>query len=76
MPFQNLEEIKKANRQITDGKSTIWNARLDALAKTGDVKGFLDHLGTVASNGNCTCNCGARLGFDEVINPAATTIKK
>ncbi len=76
MPFQNLDEIKKANRQITDGKTTIWNARLDALSKTGDIKGFLDHLGTVASNGNCTCNCGARYGFDEAINPVSNPVIK
>lgn len=76
MPFKNLAKIKAAAEQITEGQAIIWNARLDALVKTSDIKGFLDQLDVVADNGNCTCNCGTPGSLTDVINPATQPVNR
>jgi len=76
MPFKNLAKIKIAAQQINEGQAVIWNARLDALAKTGDIKGFLDLLDVAADNGNCTCNCGTPGSLTDIINPASYPVNR
>jgi hypothetical protein len=62
--IDKVEEIKKAKSQIVQGSLTIWNARLDALQRSGDLYGALEQLITPAEAGifdNCDCNhkCGS-----------------
>ncbi len=70
----NLEEVKKAKAQIIEGSLTLWNTRLEALQKTGNIKDLLQHLGSpVEWSDNCGCNvqCGSLQGSldQEVVNP-------
>ncbi len=66
--IENIDEIKKAKAQIVEGSLTIWNARLDALARTGDVKGALAQLRMPAETGdNCDCQCGAMVRPEDLV---------
>ncbi len=65
--IEKIEEVKKAKAQIVEGSLTIWNARLDALQRVGDIRGALEHLVSPIERGifdNCGCNspCGRGLG--------------
>lgn len=65
--IEKIDDIKKAKAQIVEGSLTIWNARLDVLQRSGDIKGALEQMVSpiekVADQGNCGgCNCGAALG--------------
>ena len=58
-----VERVVSAKKGIVEGSTEIWNARLDLLRTSGDLRGLLDHLISpiepVADNGNCAgCNCG------------------
>lgn len=64
MTFENLEEIKKAKSKIVEGALTIWNARLEALVRAGDIRAALNQMISPVEYGdNCDCNgsCGAEL---------------
>ena len=63
--IEKIEEIKKAKAQIVEGSLTIWNARLEALERMGDITRALDQMISPAEAGffdNCGCNspCGAQ----------------
>ncbi len=65
--IEKIEDIKKAKAQIVEGSLTIWNARLDAFQRTGDIKSTLEQMVSPAEAGffdNCGCNspCGSSLG--------------
>lgn len=61
----DLEEIKKAKTQITEGSLTVWNARLDAFVRSGDTRSAIDQLIAPAEHGdNCDCGCGADMFRD------------
>ncbi len=63
MNEEQLKQIVDAKRQILEGATEIWNARLEILRQAGDYKGMLDHLDTPVEqvadgwgcNGNCDC---------------------
>jgi hypothetical protein len=68
--FDKIEEIKKAKSQIVEGSLTIWNARLDALNRAGDMKGALDQLVSPIEAGifdNCGCNSPCGAGLDRIL---------
>lgn len=53
----NLEEVKKDKVQIIESSFTLWNTRLEALKKAGNMKDLIQHLGTpVEWSDNCECN--------------------
>ena len=59
--MEQLDEVKKAKAQIVEGSLTIWNARLDAMVKSGDLKRAIDEMLTPierAEGDNCDCQCG------------------
>jgi hypothetical protein len=71
-----LEKIKKAKKAIVDNSLTIWNARLEALAKSGDMKAAIDHMLTPGEAGffdNCDCHCTPTEGSEPLGRP---TLKK
>ena len=62
MDQDTLEKVKAAKKQIVDGSLTIWNARLEAYAKTGDLTSALAELKNpieVADNSGCNQNCAS-----------------
>ncbi len=68
--FEKIEEIRKAKNQIVDGSLTIWNSRLDALIKAGDIRGAIDHIGSpVERSDNCGCGNNCRCAAADT-NPA------
>lgn len=70
-----FSEVKAAKAKILEGQLTIWNARLDALNRTGDAKAVIDHMKSAAEGGdNCGCNsaCGAPLNPGELARNVTT----
>lgn len=68
--FEKIEEIKKAKSQIIEGSLTIWNARLDALSRAGDIKGALNQLVSPIEAGifdNCGCNSPCSAGLESFL---------
>ncbi|WP_105415246.1 hypothetical protein [Neorhizobium sp. T25_27] len=60
-----MVSIVEAQQQVFAGKLTIWNARLEAMLASGDVRGAIEHLGTAVTDANnCGCNngCGGVVG--------------
>ena len=58
-----LDRARTAKRQVVEGSTELWNARLELLSRTSDVRAILDHLRSpieaVADNANCgNCACG------------------
>jgi len=80
--IEKIDDVVKAKAQVVQGSLVIWNARLQALEKSGDIKGVLEHLISPAEAGffdNCGCNspCGAGLDPREMlVNPAIRTKAK
>lgn len=77
--LENLEEVKKAKAQIMEGALTIWNTRLEALQKTGNLQVLLQHLGSpVEWSDNCGCNvqCESFYGSldQQSVNPAVKKV--
>ena len=66
--LKNIEEVKKAKKQVVDGSLTIWNARLDAFVQAGDLKSTLDQLITSCDGDNCDCQCGAAMLPYEILS--------
>lgn len=71
---ESVKTIQAAQKQVLDGKLTIWNTRLDALVSAGDVRGALDQLvspvADVADNCGCNVQCGAMTNpMDAITNP-------
>ena len=63
-----LKEVQGAKKQIVEGSLIIWNARLESLVQSGDLKGALQHLHSPVEFGdNCGCNsgCGSDVLFRE-----------
>ena len=73
-------ELKAAKAKILEGQLTFWNARLDALNRTGDLKAVIDHMKSPAEGGdNCGCNsaCGVPVSPGELaVNLARTATTK
>jgi hypothetical protein len=58
--IENVDEVKKAKRQIVEGQLVIWNTRLDVLKRTGMLSDLLEHLGSPIEhvvNINCAVGC-------------------
>lgn len=58
----SMEDLAKAQNQKFEGGLALWNARLEALVDSGDIRGAIDQLSTsVMDANNCGCNngCGA-----------------
>jgi hypothetical protein len=55
----------KAKRAVTDGRTALWNMRLEALVQSGSLRDALDFAGRAVEDtiNNCGCNvqCGAAL---------------
>ena len=66
--IKNVEEVKKAKKQVLDGALTIWNTRLDAFIQAGDLRGALDQLITSCDGDNCDCQCGSALLPHEILS--------
>lgn len=68
--FEKIEEIKKAKSQIVEGSLTIWNARLEALERAGNIKGALDQMISPVEVGifdNCGCNSPCGSGLENIL---------
>lgn len=80
--LENIEEVKKAKEKIVEGSLTIWNARLDALIRAGDVRGVLVHMTSPVEWGdNCDCqgNCNCAepgMLIDQPLKRPATKAKQ
>ena len=77
--IEKLDEIKKAKAQIVEGSLTIWNARLEALERVGDIKGVLDHMISPTEAGwfdNCDCNRGCGGGSEAILPQEISAAKK
>ncbi len=54
-----LEKVMEAKRKIVEGSLTIWNARLETLAKAGDYREVLQAAASAIETGEgngCPCN--------------------
>lgn len=77
-----LQDVKEANKKLSEGSLALFNARLDALANVGRDKDLVDYLmrrkegfvfGDQPTNDNCNCpptnaNCPCPEGGPKVIN--------
>lgn len=79
MNMEKWEECKAAKAKIVEGSLTIWNARLDSLVQTGDIKAILNQLVNPAETGfldNCDCGCGEYFPPYEFFREFKPTVKK
>jgi len=77
-PNINKIQIQKANKDIAEGKLTLWNARLDLLLKIGDptrIEELLAHS-PVADGLGCDCGCSPMAGFERIVQPGAGLKKR
>ena len=70
---QRTKEIAEAKRQILEGKTVIWNTRLESMLAIGNMRGVLDLAGKSVEDtiNNCGCNvqCGAAQNIGQLTNP-------
>jgi hypothetical protein len=73
LEIKQIDEVKEAQSNIAQGQLTLWNTRLEALNKIGDVRGVIDHIMTPLAGiaDNCDCHCGGAGTMVAGINPAA-----
>ncbi len=71
--LKNADEVRAAVAKVTDGRLTIWNARLELALSVGDarrVDAILSRLpGAAESGSGCGCGCGCGGGggsFEQV----------
>jgi hypothetical protein len=61
---EQLAEIGRAKRAVVEGKTVLWNLRLEALVEQGALRDALDFAVSAVEDtiNNCGCNvqCGAR----------------
>ena len=69
----NKEELKKAQaakKQIVEGQIVLWNARLEALIETGDVRAVITQLASPVEDNIDNCGCNVQCGASSVLtNP-------
>jgi len=59
---ENLKRIFEAKQKIVEGSLTIWNERVVALSRAGDIQSYLDAIRSSADipiaecTNNCRCN--------------------
>jgi len=69
-----LKAIETAKRQISEGSLVIWQARLQTVNNSGDLRAVLDALSSPLdriADDNCgnNCNCGSAMEAALSTNP-------
>ncbi len=69
--LEKADDVKAAAARISEGRLTIWNARLDLAVRVGDVQkvdSLLAHS-PVADGGGCDCQCFGGAPFRNMGDP-------
>jgi hypothetical protein len=76
---KKLEEVVAAKGKVVEGQLVIWNARLEALVRSGSLSGALDQMINPVEHvpNLCDCNsrCGSAFSPEELLGRAQMDLK-